>query len=592
MTDRIVKFRPALLIALIAFAAIALLAFASLFIIASPSLDIKFAGRVPLNGAVAQGEIYKELTAWRCSNSDGPFYLICRLRWLYEIPRQLVEDRIQVDRLMYLAFTPFIAALVAFFETYIRTPPVEMVIVKMGRRVLFDEYARRAIQRFIRGLGGASKNGLWLLPNVQLSRSQEARNVILVGTQGSGKTGLMRAYITQLVARIGLTFILDIKGDMVAGLPVDQFVLIAAHDARTWELDLGGEIQGRQIAVEFATKSIKGSKHDPMWAPAARSILADLAMVLRARNGEDWSWKELRDLALSSPANIRSALAEIKAPSAGLITFGDDPDDNRTVMSILITLWVAILTTIHPLAEAFADIPQERRFTVKTWMQGAELPRALIFQKSADFPELSTLLGSFLAERIAAAALSPSRRAAKALPLAMLLDEFSEVPIDRLDELLSLGRECNVMTVGALQGLHQLKSLVDANKASTIEERFGIRLVLRLEPGDTTKRISETWLGERRISRIRDATAEELKNGITKPRETVKEPVIPAEVLTDELGVRQTSYGLTIRLLVSGFSSVGIVDVPLTTWSDRREAHVPAAWLYARYLHRHSSESL
>ena len=63
----------------------------------------------------------------------------------------------------------------------------------------------------------------------------------MVGTQGSGKTGLMRAYITQLVARLGLTFILDIKGDMVAGLPVDQFVLVAAHDARTWELDLGGD---------------------------------------------------------------------------------------------------------------------------------------------------------------------------------------------------------------------------------------------------------------------------------------------------------------------------------------------------------------
>jgi hypothetical protein len=96
---------------------------------------------------------------------------------------------------------------------------------------------------------------------------------------------------------------------------------------------------------------------------------------------------------------------QIKAPSAGLITLGDNPDDNRTVMSILITLWVAILTTIHPLAEAFADIPPERRFTVKAWMTGErELPRTMIFQKSPDFPELSALLGSFLAERVAAAA--------------------------------------------------------------------------------------------------------------------------------------------------------------------------------------------
>src|ERR1700686_2408611 len=115
MTDRIVKFRPALLTALIAFAATALLAYASLFIVAPPSVEVKFAGRVPLNGSVALGEIYKELTAWRCPLSDGPFALICRWRWLFEIPRQLGADRIQGHPLINLVSAPFIAPLVAFF---------------------------------------------------------------------------------------------------------------------------------------------------------------------------------------------------------------------------------------------------------------------------------------------------------------------------------------------------------------------------------------------------------------------------------------------------------------------------------------------
>lgn len=579
MTDRIVKFRPATLTAFYAFAATAVLAYASLFVVASPNVEIKFAGVVPLNGHVALGEIFKELTAWRCSSSDGPLYIICRFRWLFEIPRQLVEERVQLNRLIDLATTPFVAATVAFFLTYIRTPPVETVWVKSGRRILFDEYARRAIHRTIKGLGKAAKDGLWLLPNVQLNRAQLARNVLLVGTQGAGKTGLLRAYISQLLMT-GLTFILDVKSDMLAGLPIDEFILVAAHDARTWALDLGGEILGRQIAAEFAAKCIRGSTQDPMWAQAARALLADLAMVLRARLAEDWGWTELRDLALSSPTDIRTALAEIKAPSAGLITFGDNPDDNRTVMSILVSLWVAVLTTIHPLAEAFADIPPARRFTVKAWMKGdAQLPRALIFQKSPDFPELSTLLGSFLGERVATAALSPSRRGGNGLPLAMVLDEFAEVAIDRLDQLLALGRETNVTTIGALQGLHQLNAIAGADKASLIEERFGIRLVLRLEPGDTTNRILETWLGKRRISRLRDATVEELRAGITKPRETVDVPTVLVETLSDELGVRETSDGMVIRLLVSGFPSIGIVDVPLTVWPDRREARIPAPWL-------------
>jgi hypothetical protein len=164
MTDRIVKFRPAILTALCAFATTAVLAYASLFVVAPPNVEILFAGVVPLNGHVALGEIFKELTAWRCSSSDGPLYIICRFRWLFEIPRQLIEEHVQLDRLIDLATTPFVAATVAFFLTYVRTPLVETVRIKSGRRILFDEYARRAIHRYIKGLGKAAKDGLWLLP--------------------------------------------------------------------------------------------------------------------------------------------------------------------------------------------------------------------------------------------------------------------------------------------------------------------------------------------------------------------------------------------------------------------------------------------
>ena len=442
--------------------------------------------------------------------------------------------------------------------------------------MLFGEYARRAIQKFIKRSGNGTKGGLWLLPNVQLSREQEARNILLVGTQGAGKTALLRAYIAQLLAGTGLTFIFDVKGDMVAGLPVDDLILVAAHDARTWAMDLGPEIRSRAIALELATKCIKEENKDTMWASAARAILADLAMVLRARRGSNWSWGHLRDCALSSPANIQEALAEINAPSLSLVTFGADPAENRTVMSVLITMWVAVLTTIHPLAEAFASVPPERHFTVKDWVRhDGTLPAALVLQKSFAFPELSTLLGSFLTERIAAAALAPSRRTADAPRLALLLDEFSEIPITRLPSVLSLGREMKIMTIGSLQDLAQLASLFGPKDASIIESRFGIRLVLRLEPGDTIDRIVRTWLGERRISRLRDATVEELKAGITRPRETVTVPVVPSAVLSDELGIRETPDGTMIRLLVCGFPAIGMLDVPLTTWPDRREAHVP-----------------
>ncbi|MGD4129616.1 hypothetical protein QT564_22570, partial [Xanthomonas citri pv. citri] len=57
------------------------------------------------------------------------------------------------------------------------------------------------------------------------------------------------------------------------------------------------------------------------------------------------------------------------------------------------------------------------------------------------------------------------------------------------------------------------------------------------------------------------------------------EDTITPDFLSDGLGVFDTSDGKMIRVLVTGFPTLAIIDVPLTTWADRREAHVPAAWM-------------
>lgn len=57
---------------------------------------------------------------------------------------------------------------------------------------------------------------------------------------------------------------------------------------------------------------------------------------------------------------------------------------------------------------------------------------------------------------------------------------------------------------------------------------------------------------------------------------TVWEDTITTDFVSDALGVFETSAGKMIRVLVTGFPALAVVDVPLMAWADRREAHVPA----------------
>lgn len=579
MSDSIRQFRPAVLIALGAAVLTGIIGIISLFAISPPMIAMKFHEPISLASGPVYDEILRELAGDRCMDLEWP--LLCRFEWFAGISEQLMASPVTAQRLAFIGVGTVVASMVAFFSTYADTPARENLEVLKGRRIETGTYAARALRSAIRRSGKPTPEDLWLVPGVQLNEVSLGRNILVEGTQGSGKTSLLRAYVDQqLSAPKGRLFIFDAKGDMMAGLPVVDFIFIAPHDARSWALDIGREMINPMIAREFSVKCIPISKQDPMWAQATRAGLADIAMALHKRSGVNWTWTDLANAALSSTAEIREMLLGTNAKSAVLLNFGQDPEENRTVMSIMITLWVTVLTTIEPLAQVWADVPPSRRFTVRDWLtRGSRLPRTLLFQKSSDYPELSGIVGSFLAERVAAAGLNPSRRKKGTERLTQVLDEFPEASIDRLPQVLALGRELRITTIGTVQDLGQLSRLFGQEHGSVIEARFGIRIILRVEAGETAKRICDVWLGQRRIKRRRDATVDELAGGFTKPMETVWEATISPDFLSDELGVFETPKGKMIRLLVAGFPTIVIMDVPLTKWPDRREAHIPATWM-------------
>lgn len=475
---------------------------------------------------------------------------------------------------------PAFAGTFAFIDSLIHTPPTEAVQTRRGRAITYGEYARRAMRRLVAARGGRA-NGLWLLPHVRLNRTLEARNILLLGGHGSGKTGWLRGLIEQLLDRAGKTFILDVKGDMIEGLPSGRFILVAAADGRSWAWDIAADLRTRLHAAEFAKKIVAAAERDPMWGHAARAILADLIVHLQ-RGQQQWGWQELSALVLSTPAEIRDVLSAARARSAVLLGFDRDEEENRTLLSILTTLWVAALTEIVPLAQAWAEVPIERRFSLRDWVRrDSSLPPTLVFQKSAEYPELSGAIGAHIVDAIAAFVLSPARRSVGADGYAMVLDEFPELGIaaERLPQLLALGREAGVVTIATLQDLAQLEDVYNPTKAGLIAARFGIRCVLALEDGETTHRVSESWIGDRELRRERERSHDEIKGRIGHAFETVTEPVLASTAMVDELGVIERGELLWARAVVLGFATVARIEIPLTIWRKRRVAFEPASWL-------------
>ncbi|HEV7323503.1 MAG TPA: type IV secretion system DNA-binding domain-containing protein [Bosea sp. (in: a-proteobacteria)] len=484
-------------------------------------------------------------------------------------------------QLSMLAAAVLSAAAIAFASIVSASPKREQTKTLRGKRPIFDADGRASLRRAIAKTGRVLQRGLWLAPHVQLTPTVEGYNILALGTQGSGKSSTLRALIEQLIARGDKTLIHDFKGDMTAGLPSDEFILVAPHDARSWIYDIAEDIRNAQHAREFAAHAVPTSAGEAMWGEGSRAVWADLVMALRTDTQGRWGWVDLRDALLSPGATIKAVLERRGAASASRLIFGsDDPEDNRTTMSVLITMWIAALTVVHPLAEAWADAEGGHRFSLRNWLDGdGHLPRVLVLQKSSEYPELTQQLNAFLIDRLVGLALRPGRERNPTTKLALCLDELPECGrLRRFPNLLNVGREFGVVTVAAVQDIAHLIEIYGENVSRVLLARFRIKIVHQLDPGDSAERAA-AWLGERTIEfdgpeRYDPAAKRNIRDTV---RETA--PVLAEDRLETELGVRMQKGQPIVRAMILGLGNPAVVDIPATGWPDRRLGHEPAPWL-------------
>ena len=334
-------------------------------------------------------------------------------------------------------------------------PPARVL---RGRQLLTGAAARRAFAQTSKVESRLSGTGLEFLPGLPVSRERETRHWLIWGSVGAGKTQTMLHLILAAIARGDGVLVLDVKGDMTAGLPGEP-LLVAPQDRRSLVWDVASDCRTKQDARELAARLIPKSD-DPMWSDAARDILVACVAALQATKPERWSWHDLHEIATS---DADALLDFAKSYHRDAVRLLENPE-SRTTQSVLAT-FQAHMHVVAALGDAWRD-SANGRFSVSRWLARPLPHRPVILQHDPRYPELShAWIGGLLA-LLASAVGSPSLKESRERRIWIFADEFPQLPrLSHFSTFLDLGRSKGVITVIGAQDIAQLRATYGHERA-------------------------------------------------------------------------------------------------------------------------------
>lgn len=450
-----------------------------------------------------------------------------------------------------------------------------------GRRAVKE--ARKAHRKSVRTHG----RGIEIAPGVPISLETETKHLMLVGASGSGKTQIILSWIKQVLHRGTKLIIHDTKGDMTAGLPTEDFILLAPHDARSWAWDIGADCRGLAAARELAAQLVPMG-HEPLWPNGARSILTGLIRSLQITKGSTWFWPDLQDAVFADPEAILTRLENAGAEGARYLELDKDGIPTKTSFSFLVTLWSHAGTVISPLAEAWRDTPNDRRVSLTEWLSGEDAPRALIFQRSAQYADLSEAwIGAavqMMANHVAGAGYGDSADR----QIWMFLDEFAQLgELKGFHQFLEVGRSRGIRCVLGLQDLEQLTDIYGAEAQKTWLNTIETKIVCRMNGGPSARFIAEDLIGQRQIFWTEESISQTktrwFEDGVDKVSESAQThvelvPVLMPDDLERRIGAKKVAGVMVIRALLLSEGDVYELDWPIAHWPERRPGSEPADW--------------
>ena len=449
-----------------------------------------------------------------------------------------------------------------------------------GPRLVAGSAARRSLAAAWAKRFGVADPGVALAAGLVMPRALESEHLLLVGGTGAGKTTVMETVMDGAIARGDRLLALDVKGDVTARFPREDFCLLSLDDARSHHWLLGLDVVTREDAAELATEIIRETS-DPSWSGGARQVLTAILVRLQTeagKRGKVWSWRQL-DHILSKPvAELFAFLKESDPVAAALIDVEQD-ETRRQAMSF----YYVLAANAARMAGAFAGMGAAsdgkvagNGVSIRRWASGKG-SASLILRQSRRQPELSAAMCRIVLKIVAdQTGSAPSADGAAPAATWLFLDELPQIGrTPAVPRLAAIGRSLGVRIVAAIQSPAQLKEIYGADGAQHLIDNMTTKIVGRVASGATASEISASWIGSRTVSWMEE-TGQGADSRPRCERRTQEIAIADPEVLANDLGLSSSSGGKPqIRALVIGHGDVAMLNWPVGRWRVLRPAEVP-----------------
>lgn len=492
-------------------------------------------------------------------------YTWIEYKYLLESEGILTEFYLQLILPLVLSFT--LSTYISLSLLYVRGGRTLDRVIKGVIKLKGAEVKRHSEKALNKQLKNSSKQknkgGLFLHPDVQVSKESEVGNLLITGKPGSGKTVIIKWILKQLLGRPIKLFIYDEKRDYSKYLfNPKSSILIAPWDKRGAPWDIAKDLEAANAPANFVRHIIPEST-DQVWSDSARLIMQGLIISLK-KNGSPWGWVELYESMTMEDRELQKVLKQ-HFPIA--IRFIEEK--SKTTQGIMISLisnleWMQWLATAWPKS-------YENGFSIHQWVHDKKSKQRLIVQGN----QLFTSIGGPLCRALMSLMVDDYLAKKDKQSLYLILDELASLPkTASLDLWLKLAREKGGRTVIGTQAISQLKSLYGVDEANSFTSYFSNLIVLKVGATGETKNYMSDSLG---VSVIERPQYSQSQGKTIVNWQQFSLPVVEPTELTQLPD--PDKKGVTGFLSISGWSAVYELTWPYPQLSEIAKSEVPASWL-------------